>query len=521
MANYMTRNKTEKACAICAPVAMTVFIVSILAAGGAFAQGEAPKAQQKAQRPASDPAKTGAPKAARATDNSPSLDLSEYLGQVSDKHQGYKAADQGSRAARLISEESKLIFRPNFTGNAASTTFGQANPFASDSKIHMNTYSLGVNQATNFGLSGQLTYNRSDYKVPAGTLSPVAVDFATGWFQLQLSQSIWRNWAGRELRAQQAASESNALANSYSQSYVTKQLLLEAESNYWRLALARELVAVQKDAVDRAQRIYDWTSRRVRLQLADRAENLQASTNLQAARLNLRTAEDEERAAAQAFNSSRGVDSNTVSEKLVEISPTLIASMTIPARTNTRDDVKVAEMQMKATAANAQLNRERNKPTVELYATLPVTEPDTPPAALSSLSSSSNLPATTVGVRATVPLDFGTLGKAREGYNAQAAAAETTFQRKTFEEQRDWSDLTAKFEQAKERLKLYTELEKTQREKLDYERDRQQRGRSTLQQVLLFEQDYEQAQAGRIRTLAELLGLNAQMKLYGVSYESR
>jgi outer membrane protein TolC len=126
-----------------------------------------------------------------------------------------------------------------------------------------------------------------------------------------------------------------------------------------------------------------------------------------------------------------------------------------------------------------------------------------------------------IGLRATIPLDLGTLKRAREGHAAEAQGADWTYQRKAFEEERDWADLTAKFTQAKERLKLAVDLEKVQHEKLTYERDRQQRGRSTLQQVLIYETDFEQAQLGRIRTLADLLQLGAQMKLYGVSYESR
>ena len=40
-----------------------------------------------------------------------------------------------------------------------------------------------------------------------------------------------------------------------------------------------------------------------------------------------------------------------------------------------------------------------------------------------------------------------------------------------------------------------------------------------MAQVIQFENDFEQTQFARIRSLAELLNLNAQMKLYGVAYE--
>jgi outer membrane protein TolC len=71
---------------------------------------------------------------------------------------------------------------------------------------------------------------------------------------------------------------------------------------------------------------------------------------------------------------------------------------------------------------------------------------------------------------------------------------------------------------AREKIRLYEELESSQREKLDFERSRQKSGRSTIAQVILFETDYEQTQFARIRSLAEVLSLNANMKLYGVAY---
>lgn len=478
------------------PICLSLTLLSLLLAGQAQAQGS---------------------KSTAATAK-PALTLSTYLSQVTEKHSGYKAADEIAKAAKGYSTEGLLLFRPSLSASASTTTDGHNNPFetASD-RTRSQVANVGLGQQTDFGLSGKLSYNNVAIDSSAyGSYKP-------DWVQLELSQSLLRNWGGNESRATADAMNAGALAKSFSQSYITKSLLLEAESLYWRLALARELVLVQKDAVDRAQKIQDWTLRRVRLQLADRAEGLQSAANLQARRLDLRTAEDEERAASQAFNSSRGINSNVVSEKLVDISAELIAKMNIPARTTKRDDVQAAEFQAKASAASAVLARERNLPTLEIFGSTPVVEPSgvNSSSPLASSLSSTTRPATTIGIRMTAPLDFGTSSRVREGYAVEAQAADLNYQRKVFEEERDWTDLTSKFKQAKERLDLYRSLETTQREKLDYERDRQQRGRSTLQQVLFFETDYEQAQLGRIRTLAEILTLNAQMKLYGVSYESR
>ena len=480
------------------------------------AHGETPKEMQ----PTAPKGSTAPPSSKPA-----SLSLSEYLGEVSSKHQGYQAADQSAKAAKAESAEGSLIFRPNLTGQATSNTEGISDPLDGGDKFHTRSYKFGILDQTPVGFSGGVYFNRNELNFPPMSYGPAfgspATAYTANWFSFDFTQSLLRNWNGKEMRAQAELVETSALAKSYSQNYVMKNVLLEAETLYWQLALAREMVLMQKDAVDRAQRIYDYTNKHVRLQLADRAEGLQASTNLQAQKLNLKTAQDSERVAAQAFNSSRGVLSNTVEEKLVELSPELIASFNVPARSVKRDDVRAAEYQAKTTAANATLSLEKNKPTLEFFGSVPLTKPDDPSSSAALVYPVNARPGTTIGLRITAALDIGTQSKVREGYAAEAQAADWTFQRKNFEEERDWQDLTAKFKEAKDRLKLYRDLEKTQGEKLSYERDRQTRGRSTLQQVILFETDFEQAQLGRIQTLAQLLTLNAQMKLYGVSYESR
>lgn len=449
--------------------------------------------------------------------SSDQLSLSEYLNEVAQNHLGYKAALDLSKAARQQAQEGSLLLAPNFFGEGSTGTLGLQNPFSNSNALNSKSYILGLNKTTTFGLSGRFYFTQQDLNksgIPT---------YTTESLQLELKQSLWRNFGGTEVRSQIEAIESGAMAKSYAQSFLTKSLLLEAESFYWNLALARKLVSIQKDSVERAQKIYDWTQRRVKLSLSDRAEMLQASTNLQARKLELRNAQDQERAAAQSFNSSRGMLSNQVAETLQVLSSELVATFVTPERNQRREDVLSAEMEARAKEASALANQERNKPTFELFGKTPVSEPssDAGTNPLANYVATSSQPITLIGLRLNVPLDFDALEKIKEGYAAEANAAHQAFKRKVFEEEKDWQDLTSKFSQAKERLILYEDLVNVQHQKLNHERDRQQRGRSTLQQVLLFETDFEQAQLGHLRTLAEVLLLNAQMKLYGVSYESR
>jgi outer membrane protein TolC len=126
-----------------------------------------------------------------------------------------------------------------------------------------------------------------------------------------------------------------------------------------------------------------------------------------------------------------------------------------------------------------------------------------------------NNPNYTVGLRVNIPLEQGIAAKAREGYRVQAQSQDIAFRRRAYESEREWLDLERKFSEGKYRLTLATKLEDAQRAKLDLEKKRLTRGRTTTYQVILFEEDFANAQLNRIRMQADVLGVYSQMKAFG------
>lgn len=452
-----------------------------------------------------------APASAAAT-----LPLDSYLETVRTQNEAVRAAETASRAAHLYSSDGQLLTSPQIFGNAQSVSDEKPSPLARYNKMTTDSYSLGIQQQTDFGLSGKLSYTLGNIEY-----SPITPKYMEARPALELTQSLWRNGFGSEIRAQKQSMAAGAEAKSLGEKFRAQSLLLEAEANYWSLALARETVSVQKEALARADRLFEWSSRRSRLGLSDKAEFLQAQANQQARRLELRNAMETEQNAQRAFNRSRGSSETKVVESLQPINNELIERLAPPARTDTRADVRAAEQQKVATEANARASKEKSSPTLDVFGTLAFNGFSHSQSDSLDQTLSSDRPTTVIGVRFSAPLDFGTVSKSREGWELEKSAADLAYRRKLYEQDRDWAEITQKFDDAKERLKLYVDLEKAQRSKLEYERDRHARGRTTTQQILLYELDLETAQFGRIRTLAEILQLNAQMKLYGVNHESR
>ena len=445
---------------------------------------------------------------------SPGLSIQSFIDQVAQGNEGYKAADLNRRAAQGYSDESSLLLAPFLFANATITSDAKPSPFLPYQKADSNAYAIGVGKNFSNGITARFTYSSMDTSF---------VGFRPTYFearpQIEATIPLWRNFWGRETIGQVDAVRLAALAKSSVQDAQLKSVLVEAEAAYWRLALAREALKVSEDSMARAQAMFDWSKRRVTLALSDRSEGLQSTALLKARELDLKMAADEERSARLQFNSARGVNSDKVDESLDTMNSELISKWEAPSRTQSRPDIEAARLQAEAAEANARMSGEKSKPTLELFGTYAFNSPQSPNQG-DALSDSwkRDKPTSIYGVRLQMPLDFAATKRVQEGWAAEASASRSLVSRKLFEQERDWNDVVARFQLAREKIRLYEELENSQKEKLEYERSRQKQGRSTVAVVIQFESDYQQTQFARIRSLAEVLSLNAQMKLYGVAY---
>ena len=460
------------------------------------------------------------------------LSLDEYLNQVKGQNEGVKGAVIASKAGELRSEEGAIPFSTTAFLNTQLTSESKLTapvfiPY--DSQI-LKSLSFGVSQLTPFGLQAKLRYDVSTFNyinpvIPAslaafGSGFPLSIANASP--VLELTQSLWSNGFGSSTRAQKEMTEGQAMASSYANRFQAKVSLSQAESTYWRLALARQSVKIQQEALNRAKRIYDWALKRSHLHLGDQSDVLQSQAGAQARELELEGILTEESSAARAFNTARNISSDVVLEQLAEIDPEMMDRISLPEKAEFRDDVKAAKETVRASKASATIAMERNLPTLDLFALFALNGQygttifsDLSDAIRNSFTF--NRPTQTVGLRFSVPLFFGTTSKVRSGWQQEQVAAEMNYERKVFEQDRAWTDLTQNFRDQKKQLDLTRQLEKIQKAKLENEQNRLRQGRSTTYQVLLFEQDYLVAQLTRIRNQATILSLIAQMKLFGES----
>lgn len=452
------------------------------------------------------------------------LDLKTYLEQVRKQNQSVQGSALASEGAKERADEADLLYTPQLFANL-NAVYDQKpvlQPNFQPSVTRATQLSLGVMKQWDFGLNAKLyqtvTATRLTVANPAIFPTPNFVDSSPN---IELSQSLWRNGFGAETRAQSQVIEASLLANRYVESYKVKALMAGAEGAYWRYALARELLEIQKDSLVRAGRLKDWAAGRTRLDLADKADFLQADANHRLRELELKGAVEDYRLAARAFNLARGVDADEVKEVVELPNEEGLKQTQAPKRENLRDDVKAAQQQERIAAANAEAGKQKNSPTLDVLFNLSLNGRD--PALGSSLGEafSTTHPYAAVGVKFVTPLDFGLVSRNKAGYEKERLGAELNFQRRVLEQNSEWKELVEKLDERRGRLDLVRQMEAAQKSKAEYERDRLKRAKTTTYQVLQFEEDYANSRRLRLKVEGEILGIVAQMKTFGGDHESR
>lgn len=448
------------------------------------------------------------------------LTIRDYLDQVSGKSPAAQAQRLHAEGGARRAEGAEVLTFPYLFGGAsnyvdkAETAF----PTQQGTETRSTVYSLGLGVNTPFGLNGKYTWNNADV-LTIGSAFATPGRY-TSYNRLDFTLNLIRNGFGSEIRARKDLIRYGNSAQGFAGEFAYTAKLAEAETTYWRLALARQAVEVQKDVLARAGRLLDWARRRVSMQLGDRSDLLQAQAQNDLYTIALSTAVEEEKNAARAFNLLRNQEGDSVPEAVGFPSVDETLKMPAPERLGERLDVQAAANRTKALQAQAQLDKEALKPNVDVTAAYAWNGRDPTRSEAVSEAFGSKHPTRMIGVTFSVPLNVPTWSSALKGADMEIEAAQLELDQARLNEGKDWLELQARLKQAKARLSLVKTLEGVQKEKFENERGRLQRGRSTTFQALTFEQDYAQSQLNRLRTQAEVLQLLAQMRTYVASNDS-
>lgn len=440
------------------------------------------------------------------------LSVTDYLGQVAERHDGVRAAAEGEAGARDRAAEGRIRTAPTlFVEGERSLDASPKNFVAAEGqRVERSSVKAGVSQVLPFGASAKVYYafSRNDLNGADPTFvkppsyyqaSPVA----------ELSVDLWRNALGRETKAAVESSRRRALSRAFGERIGRRKILSEAEQTYWSLAAARRVEEIARQSLARAEKLRDWSARRAASALADRSDQLEAEAAVRLRALDLRQAEDDRRAAERAFEVERG-GAGSAAEELAALEDDGAA----PRRASAPDEIAAAEHQAGAAAGEAALGAEGARPKVEVYAAGALNGRRASSRDAASDSFSPDGPRWAAGARVSVPLDLPVLRATGAGYRAEAAAAQRRARRAAYESAANWKDLTDRLEDARRRVALAGEIEKAQLERVETERRRHGEGRTTTFFVLQAEQDWDAARRSLVGAQLQVKLASARMKPY-------
>ena len=291
--------------------------------------------------------------------------------------------------------------------------------------------------------------------------------------------------------------------------------MVNSEKAYWTLVYARKAVEINRRAVESAKKILDYVSKREKMNLGDKSDVLQAQASFEARQLVLKQAENDEKIAVKIFNKQRNTNLDEAPESLDEFDLKKLQTYLVPkVKAADRFDVKASEASMKAAVASAKSEEESSKPSVNLYGSHSLTQiKDTPYKAVAN-SFAPNGIGSKIGINFSMPINFGLTSDLQQGAIKNASAARITYRQKLLDQQNDWESLIQNMESYKQNLTLSLAIEAAQKSKLENERQRLRQGRTSTYQVLLFEQDFANAELNTQQLTYKLVEAIANSKLY-------
>lgn len=440
------------------------------------------------------------------------LNLSTYLCQVRESNEGLLAAYLAAEAASERSDEGELLFRPNFYagGRHLRDRFPSFSSNGDEKGVQENEWNVGLSYQTKMG--PQLVLEGSGDHITSR-------DGGSNIYSLQLYQPLWRNWLARETKAQAALMRSSALSTKFSKLYQVQVALAQAELLYWQLAITRETVKLQNEALERAQVLLDWQIKRSGKNLANEIDLLQAEAAVKGYQLDKEIALEQERQAASQFNSFRGICCSRVNEVLISLEDFDVNVLAIPCYNGLRKDLIGASYSVEALSAQKEIDIQRSYSQVDLFVSAARHDIHNTPILLESAIDSSR-PEYSIGIQINIPLDFGLTSRLREAWTKEALAADLDLSRKYFEVDQEWNDLIARFDAEKRQLKISQSIEEAQRQKYEAEKGRFSVGKSDTYTVIMFEQDYMRAQFVRLQRWWNLFEVYTRLKLFRSDDES-
>ena len=453
--------------------------------------------------------------------NASNLSLDQYLNQVRDKNLNIEQANQSDQSFELLKKKAKLVSAIKLYG-FSEAGFAEQNrglQFLRYKSVQTQNNRIGFSQESEFGINSNIYYSLNNTRyiglAPGFTTNPLATKNTQAIPVLELSIPLWQNFLGKTTTAKKDASFYENESKQLSAKALSQEEMVNAEKRFWHLVFAQKNLEIQNRALNSANKILDYLNKKEKMNLAEKSDVLQAKAIVESKKLAVKQAENFLKISARNFNQSRNINSDEVKEKLTNFDLTKLQNIALnPIRNSDRLDIKSRQAQLQASLALARIEEENNKPSLNLYTSYAVNQVEPNRMDAFSATFDRSAPNGKIGLEFSMPLNVGVSADIRHGARLQASSHKTSYQEKLLQQEVDWKNLLQNFKDWQENLKLSMQIEATQKAKLENERNLLSRGRTSTYQILVFEQEFSNAELNTQQIAQKLYDLIAEQKLY-------
>ena len=281
------------------------------------------------------------------------------------------------------------------------------------------------------------------------------------------------------------------------------------------MVFAQKTLEIQNRALNSAQKILNYLSKKERMNLAEKGDVLQAKAMVESKKLAVKQAENFLKISARNFNKKRNIENENVQEKLISFDiQKLQNTKFFTQKKSDRLDVKSQKAQVEASVAQSKIEEENNKPSLNLYTSYSVNQVEANRIDAVSSTLNKSAPTGKIGLEFSMPINIGLSSDIRKGARIKASADKISYREKLLQQEIDWQNLQENLKDYQENLRLSTQIENAQKAKLENERNLLTRGRTSTYQILVFEQEYSNSELTTQQIAQKLHELIAEQKLY-------
>ena len=459
------------------------------------------------------------------------LSLERYLHQVEELNPQIQGTDVSIKGMEEKSLEMDMVYSPyvnagyTFSLDKSGSSFGSSLPLE-ESKTHQweasltKKTSLGTQVSTGYSnMSGSFTLTE-----PAEITKDNTTDHFTGYEAkpfVRVEQSLLRDFMSGLTQSGIDKSKAQVRAGQWRLVFQKQEILLKARSAYWALSLAREVVTFRKASLKRTEKLLEWTRKQVGLDLMDQSDLLQTEAAYEMRGLSLQEAEENEKKAGRDFNRFLGKVGEKTGFRIEKIAGQ-IQNLDNPPELKalgTRADLLAMKAEHQSYVFAERETKFRSMPEVSFIGEYSLNGRDTDSSETYEQVCNADKPVYTVGVTCTVPLDYKTLKKVREGFHKDLTASEEYLRSTENGIQNDWEQLLKDWKTVHSKIKLAEKIRVIQENRVENEEKRFERGRTTTLQRIDAENDLDDATLNLYQLIYQKLLIEAEAELYNTASE--